>query len=715
MTPEAALDPAWTQGLSWPLARLGEALERLGRACGLTSAGSAPPSPPSDLHQQGRDAVDRWIEAAALALGFDAEPLDLGYLDMERLLVRSAPLLVRLPGTDPPRFVALLRARRRSVTVLRPDLVRVGVRLSELRSALVGGIEVPHAGAVESLLDAAGLDGRRRAGARGELLRRLVGNVKGGTGWVLRLQPGAPFRSSITQAGVPGHLLAFFATQLVHYVLFLASWWLMGRAVLEGRFDRGWLLAWGLVLLTLVPLQMLATWLQGYIAIAGGGVLKQRLLHGALRLEPEDVRTDGVGHLLARVLESDVLETLALSGGFQALVALMELTFAGFVLWAGAGGLPHALLLLGWTLVVLLGSWRYFHLRRGWTKARLDMTHDLVERMVGHRTRLAQEPPGRWHSDEDRLLESYLDASRRMDRLGAILMGSGHRGWLMIGVLGLAPTFVSGGASQPFVAVALGGVLLASGAFMKLVAGVQNLSGALIAWDEVASLSRAAGRKEEVGAQAFLAALPADGGYPILRGEDLVFRYAGRPEPVLRHCKLEIGRGERLLLEGPSGCGKSTLASIITGLRRPQSGLLLLHGLDRHTLGSLGWRRHVVSAPQFHENHVLAESLAFNLLLGRRWPPSDHDLEEAQQICEELGLGPLLERMPGGMLQMVGESGWQLSHGERSRLFIARALLQGADLFLFDENFAALDPQTLEQCLTSVLKRAPTVLVIAHP
>ena len=71
--------------------------------------------------------------------------------------------------------------------------------------------------------------------------------------------------------------------------------------------------------------------------------------------------------------------------------------------------------------------------------------------------------------------------------------------------------------------------------------------------------------------------------------------------------------------------------------------------------------------------------------------------------------------MPAGLLQMVGESGWQLSHGEKSRLYIARALLQKAELVVLDESFAALDPESLRQALSCVLRRAPTLLVIAHP
>jgi ATP-binding cassette subfamily B protein len=64
---------------------------------------------------------------------------------------------------------------------------------------------------------------------------------------------------------------------------------------------------------------------------------------------------------------------------------------------------------------------------------------------------------------------------------------------------------------------------------------------------------------------------------------------------------------------------------------------------------------------------------------------------------------------------MVGECGWQLSHGEKSRVYIARALLQGADLIILDESFAALDPENLKAALECTLKRAATLMVIAHP
>ena len=71
--------------------------------------------------------------------------------------------------------------------------------------------------------------------------------------------------------------------------------------------------------------------------------------------------------------------------------------------------------------------------------------------------------------------------------------------------------------------------------------------------------------------------------------------------------------------------------------------------------------------------------------------------------------------MPEGFYQKVGDSGWRLSHGECSRLYIARALLQQPDLLILDESFGALDPETLRSAMQCVLNRASTVLVIAHP
>ena len=235
-----------------------------------------------------------------------------------------------------------------------------------------------------------------------------------------------------------------------------------------------------------------------------------------------------------------------------------------------------------------------------------------------------------------------------------------------------------------------------------------------MAWQRTSVLFRAATRQELPGSlDRPLDIAPANSTL-VVEAHDLVYRYSARTEPVLHGASVEISRDDRLVLEGASGGGKSTLVSLLTGVREPDSGLILIDGFDRATLGAAEWRRRLAAAPQFHENHVLAETFAFNLFLGRPTVLTPADFEEAQAICDELGLGDLLQRMPAGMLQMVGETGWQLSHGERSRLYIARALLQDAELVVLDESFAALDPENLKRAVECVVKRARSLLVIAH-
>jgi ATP-binding cassette subfamily B protein len=298
-------------------------------------------------------------------------------------------------------------------------------------------------------------------------------------------------------------------------------------------------------------------------------------------------------------------------------------------------------------------------------------------------------------------------------------MGSIPRGWLLLGLAASIPQVVSADTQTAQLAISIGGLLLGYQAFGRLTGSLSQASGAVIAWQQVADMVRASRTDIESPpltiCDTFSHPTRLDEHQKIIEGTELVYRYREHSEPVLRHCSFKIYRGERILLEGPSGEGKSTLISLLTALRTPESGLLLVQGLDFHTLGPDGWRRRVAAAPQFHENHVLTGTLAFNLLLGRNWPAEPEELDEARKVCEELGLGRLLERMPSGVSQVVGETGWQLSHGERSRLFIARALLQGGDLVVFDESFAALDPENLRLALDCVLKRSRTLLVVAHP
>jgi ATP-binding cassette subfamily B protein len=481
----------------------------------------------------------------------------------------------------------------------------------------------------------------------------------------------------------------------------------LGWLSLRGRLEPGWLAAWLLILAGLVPLRLAASWQAGRLAIRAGALVRRRLLQGALKLHPQEVRCEGAGKLLGRVLESEAFETALVGGALAAAGSATSLAFAlGLSLASGEVVLCAAL--AGWVALTALLARRYAARRRDWTDQRLAMTDALVERMVGHETRLAQEPRGSWNAGDDEALRRYLGQSARLDRGQARLLALAPRGWLALGLLALAPPFLAGEADG--LALGLAAVLLAFRGFRGLGEGLEQLAAAWIAWGRVGELWRAAARPDDVGR----VVPPVAGGGPVVQAVAATFGYRGE-SPVLRGASLAVAPGERVLLLGPSGGGKSTLARLLAGLESPTAGLVLLGGLDRPSVGLDGWRRRVVLAPQFHDNHVLMGTLAFNLLLGREWPARQADLDEAQAVCEALGLGELIRRMPSGLAQQVGETGWQLSHGERSRLFLARALLQGAEVVILDESFAALDPQTLRQTLQEVMRRPPALVVIAHP
>jgi hypothetical protein len=112
-----------------------------------------------------------------------------------------------------------------------------------------------------------------------------------------------------------------------------------------------------------------------------------------------------------------------------------------------------------------------------------------------------------------------------------------------------------------------------------------------------------------------------------------------------------------------------------------------------------------LTLPPADQNHLLLAPLAMNLLLGRGWPPTPQDLRDAEDTCHALGLGDLIDRMPSGLAQLVGETGWQLSAGERSLVFLARALLQNPAALVADQTLDALDPATRVTALTVANRR----------
>jgi ATP-binding cassette subfamily B protein len=689
----------------FPTARLEEALERLG------GVGASPVTLGPVAADAGAAELQRWLYAAAAGRGLEVEPLRAYGGELESALRTSAPALVAIHVGH----LAVVRVRRRRVTLLVPDGGKRDVDLDDVCAALRALWEHRYRlRSIDGPLREARLTARRRARAADAFVRCQLELRRIEVGWSVRIAASSSVVRQLARTGFTATLAKVVGALFLVPTATVLAWALLGRGLLDGTLDRGWLVAWGIALATVSAARVLSGFWQDSAAIALGAIIKKRLLLGALRIEPNATKREGLGLTMGRVLESNSVEDLSLAGGFLGVSGFVELLAALVVLFGVR--VSVGAVFAGFVAVVALIAALYYRRMKRWTFTRVPLTHALIERLVGARTRSVQESPENWHHDEDRLLSAYADESRGYDRFTTLTDVVMRRGALLIGIATLTPLFVAG-AAPATLWIGLGGVLLAQQAMVRLATGLPPLVGALVAWRSARPLFAAARRCEDRPTAAGLAGAMREVtvGASLLRAHNVQFGFDPHRQPVLRELALEVRVGDRVLVEGGSGSGKSTLASLIAGIHSPQAGLMMLSGLDRGTLGAAGWRKRVAAAPQYHENYIFQGPLAFNLLLGREWPPSVEDLAEAEAVCRELGFGPLLARMPSGIMQPVGPAGWRLSHGEQSRIFIARALLQRGELVVLDESFAALDPETLQLTMRCVERRARTLMLVAHP
>jgi len=190
--------------------------------------------------------------------------------------------------------------------------------------------------------------------------------------------------------------------------------------------------------------------------------------------------------------------------------------------------------------------------------------------------------------------------------------------------------------------------------------------------------------------------------------EDVCFAY--RPdEPILQNLNLHIHAGEHVALVGPTGSGKSTVIRLLCRLYEPQQGRILLDGVDIRDLPITTLRKRLGVVLQ--DTFLFSGSVADNLTLDTQRPRA-----ELEQICAELGLNPLLQRLPQGLDTSLRERGGNLSSGERQLLAVARVALRDPSVLVMDEATAFMDPSTeatLQRDLARVLNRR-TAIVIAH-
>jgi subfamily B ATP-binding cassette protein MsbA len=196
--------------------------------------------------------------------------------------------------------------------------------------------------------------------------------------------------------------------------------------------------------------------------------------------------------------------------------------------------------------------------------------------------------------------------------------------------------------------------------------------------------------------------------------ENVRFSYAPGQE-VLRGVDLEATSGEKTAIVGPTGSGKSTLIDLIPRFYDPDSGRVLIDGLDVSTLSLPALRRQIGIVPQ--DPVLMKGTIAFNIAYGLpellRSPSSMETIRAAAKIA---GIDDFITSLPGGYEAELGERGVNLSGGQRQRIAIARAVVRDPRILILDEATSSLDLE-VERQVQEAMNRAMagrTSFVIAH-
>jgi len=207
---------------------------------------------------------------------------------------------------------------------------------------------------------------------------------------------------------------------------------------------------------------------------------------------------------------------------------------------------------------------------------------------------------------------------------------------------------------------------------------------------------------------------PGRASLPKLEGrvsfEDVTFRYRGGGPEVLRHVSLEVAPGEVIGIVGRSGSGKSTLVRLLQRLSVPESGRVLVDGVDLALIDTVWLRQHIGVVLQ--ENFLFNRSVRENIALADPALP----LERVIHAAKLAGAHDFILELPEGYDTVVGEHGCTLSGGQRQRIAIARALIKNPRILILDEATSALDYESeaiIHQNMRYICKDR-TVFIIAH-
>ena len=191
--------------------------------------------------------------------------------------------------------------------------------------------------------------------------------------------------------------------------------------------------------------------------------------------------------------------------------------------------------------------------------------------------------------------------------------------------------------------------------------------------------------------------------------DDVWFSYEPG-EPVLKNINLEVRHGELTALVGASGAGKSTLVDLIPRFYDPNSGRVLIDGVDIRKFKISSLREKIATVSQ--DTHIFNDTVTENITYGVQ----DCSMEEIREVAHQANALTFIEELSEGFDTVLGDRGVKLSGGQRQRIAIARALLQNPEILILDEATSDLDSiseKLIQESLDRLMQNR-TVIAIAH-
>ncbi|MDA0241729.1 MAG: ABC transporter ATP-binding protein/permease [Proteobacteria bacterium] len=179
---------------------------------------------------------------------------------------------------------------------------------------------------------------------------------------------------------------------------------------------------------------------------------------------------------------------------------------------------------------------------------------------------------------------------------------------------------------------------------------------------------------------------------------------------ILKDVSFKVGAGQTVAIVGPSGAGKSTISRLLYRFYDITGGRILIDGQDIRDVTQDSVRAAIGIVPQ--DTVLFNDTVYYNVAYGRPGATKE-EIEEAAALAQ---IHDFVSGLPDGYQTKVGERGLKLSGGEKQRVAIARTILKGPQILLFDEATSSLDTNTEKEIQSSLKEVAQdrTALVIAH-